>query len=82
MPRKDLQVVQQHPRSSLTSYLASVGEQQKRSHYTLSALEPQALWQWITLLRFLFRCFHSWQFLWLRLLVGFPDSLIIGLSCY
>ena len=48
MPGKDLQIFQQLPRSPLLSYLARAGEQQKRFHYTLSALEPQALWQWIT----------------------------------
>ena len=48
MPGKDLQVFQQLPRSPLASYIARAGEQQKKFHYTLSALEPQALWQWIT----------------------------------
>ncbi|HYK89533.1 MAG TPA: metallophosphoesterase [Acidobacteriota bacterium] len=48
MPGKDLQIFEQLPRSPLLSYLARAGEQQRRFHYTLSALEPQALWQWIT----------------------------------
>jgi hypothetical protein len=48
MPGKDLQVFQQLPRSALGSYIARAGEQQEKSHYTLAALEPQALWQWIT----------------------------------
>jgi Calcineurin-like phosphoesterase len=45
---KDLQNLQQLPRSPLASYVARAGEKQQKFHYTLSALEPHALWQWIT----------------------------------
>ncbi len=45
---KDLQNFKELPRSALASYVARAAEDQKRFHYTLSALEPHALWQWIT----------------------------------
>lgn len=45
---KDLQSFQQLPRSALVSYIARAAEQQLNYHYSLSALEPHALWQWIT----------------------------------
>jgi hypothetical protein len=45
---KDLRVYNNLPRSALLSYIARAGEDQNRFHYTLSALEPHALWQWIT----------------------------------
>jgi Calcineurin-like phosphoesterase len=48
MPGKDLQNFQNLPRSALLSYIARAAEQQKRFHYSLSLLEPQALLQWIT----------------------------------
>src|SRR6266478_4495208 len=45
---KDLQNFQQLPRSPLVSYVARAAEAQKTYHYVLSALEPRAVWQWIT----------------------------------
>lgn len=45
---KDLQNFQQLRRSPLASYVARAAEDQRRFHNTLSALEPHALWQWIT----------------------------------
>ena len=45
---KDLQVFQKLSRSPLASYVARAGEEQQNYHYTLSALEPHALWQWMT----------------------------------
>jgi hypothetical protein len=47
-PGKDLQNFQQLPRSALASYVARAAEDQHKYHYSLSALEPHALWQWIT----------------------------------
>jgi hypothetical protein len=45
---RDLQVFQNLPRSSLASYAARAAEKQQNYHYSLSAFEPHALWQWIT----------------------------------
>lgn len=48
MPGKDLQVFQRLPRSPLGSYIARARAKQWRFHYTLAALEPGALFQWVT----------------------------------
>lgn len=45
---KDLQNFKELPRSPLVSYLARAADDQQKFHYSLSALEPHALWQWIT----------------------------------